>query len=83
MDLSLSARRKCDSMNQEELIKWIKAVQPFSPLRIHLSNGESFDLHHPDAILVGRNTSAILVNGDIHPISNVHINHIEPLVTAQ
>jgi hypothetical protein len=28
--------------------------QPFTPLRIVTSSGESFDIYHPDLIMVGR-----------------------------
>ena len=66
-------------MNEEELKAAIKARQPFEPLRIHLSNGSTFDIEHPDAILISPRTSAILINGVIHFVSNLHINHVEPL----
>ena len=69
-------------MNEEELKIAIKARQPFEPLRIHLSNGTTFDIEHPDAILISPRTSAILVNGVIHFVSNLHINLVEPLMRA-
>jgi hypothetical protein len=69
-------------MNQEDLRRAIKENQPFQPLRLHLSNGSTFELNHPDAILIGPRTSGILVNDAIQIIANVHINHIEPLVAV-
>jgi hypothetical protein len=69
-------------MNQEDLRRAIKENQPFQPLRLHLSNGATFELTHPDAILIGPRTSGILVNEAIQIIANVHINQIEPLVTV-
>lgn len=69
-------------MNQEDLPRAIKENQPFQPLRIHLSNGSIFDLNHPDAILIGPRTSAILVNDAIQIIANVHINQIERLIAV-
>jgi hypothetical protein len=69
-------------VNQEDLRRAIKENQPFQPLRIHLSNGRNFELNHPDAILIGPQTSGILVGDAIQIIANVHINFIEPLVAA-
>jgi hypothetical protein len=69
------------SMNEEELKKAIKS-QPFAPVRIHLSNGVAFDVPHPDAILIGPRTSAVLVGEGVQVISNLHVNHVEPLVAA-
>jgi hypothetical protein len=69
-------------MNQEDLRRVVKENQPFQPLRIHLSNGSTFELNHPDAIVIGPRTSGILVGDAIQIIANVHINHIEPLVAA-
>jgi hypothetical protein len=69
-------------VNEEELKKAIK-TQPFQPVRLHLSNGSTFDVEHPDAILIGPRTTAILFQRAIHPVANIHINHIEPLATAE
>ena len=68
-------------MNEEELKKAIKS-EPFVPVRIHMSNGATFDIPHPDAILVGPRTSAVLVGRAIQVLSNIHVNDIEPLAAA-
>jgi len=68
-------------MNEDELKKAVKS-EPFEPVRIHLSNGATFDVKHPDAILVGPRTSAVLVGQGVQVISNIHVNHIEPLAAA-
>jgi hypothetical protein len=70
-------------MNPDDVRQAIKAQQPFEPVRIHLSNGATFDISHPDAILIGPRTSAILVGENIQLIANVHINHIAPLSIAK
>jgi len=75
-------RPEVSIVNEDELKKAIKAQQPFQPLRLHLSNGAAFEVRHPDAILIGSRTTAILVEGAIHLIANIHISHIEPLVAA-
>jgi hypothetical protein len=69
-------------VNEDELKKAIKAEQPFQPVRIHLSNGATFSVEHPDAILIGPRTTAILFEGAIHLVANVHVNHVEPLIAA-
>ena len=69
-------------MNEEEFKNAIRS-QPFVPVRIHLSNGATFDVPHPDAILIGPRTSAVLVGSGVQVISNLHVNYVEPLVAAQ
>jgi hypothetical protein len=69
-------------VNQEDLKNAIKAQQPFEPVLLHLSNGATFEIRHPDAILISPRTSAIMVGDAIHLIANVHINYIEPLALA-
>jgi hypothetical protein len=69
-------------MNQEDLRRAIKENQPFQPLRLHLSNGSTFELNHPDAILIGPRTSGILVGDAIQVVANVYIDQIEPLALA-
>jgi hypothetical protein len=70
-------------MNEEELKAAIKAKQPFEPVRLHLSNGATFEITHPDAIMIGNRTSAILIRGAIHLVANIHVNHIEPVVPTE
>jgi hypothetical protein len=67
-------------MNEGEFKKAIKS-QPFQPVRIHLSNGAIFDVPHPDAILIGNRTSAVLVGDGVQILSNLHVNFVEPLTT--
>jgi hypothetical protein len=68
-------------MNEDELKKAVKS-EPFEPVRIHLSNGATFDVRHLDAILVGPRTSAVLVGQGVQVISNIHVNYVEPLAAA-
>ena len=68
-------------MNQEDL-KNAFAVATFQPLRIHLSNGATFEVRHPENILIGPRTSAVLVGDAIQTLANVHVNYLEPLAVA-
>ena len=76
-----ATQKKAIAMNEEELKKAIHS-QPFEPIRIHLSNGTTFDLPHPDAILIGNRTSAVLVGQGVQVISNLHVNYVEPIALA-
>ena len=40
-------------MHAEEFRKLME-VQPFVPLRIHMTDGKTFDIYHPDNVLVLR-----------------------------
>jgi hypothetical protein len=40
-------------MRADELTELLRA-RPFVPLRIHLTDGQTYDIHHPDLVLVLR-----------------------------
>jgi len=68
-------------MNEEELRIAVLA-EPFEPKRIWLSDGRTVEIPRPGTIAVGKRTSAVVVDGMIHTIANLHITRIEPLVPA-
>jgi hypothetical protein len=41
------------AMSPEELARLIRS-RPFIPLRLHLTNGEAFDIRHPELAIIGR-----------------------------
>jgi hypothetical protein len=45
-------------MRHEELHE-VARRQPFQPFRIHLSTGATYDIRHPDLIMVGRRSAVI------------------------
>jgi hypothetical protein len=45
-------------MTQEELHKAAHR-QPFEPFRIILTTGATYDIHHPDLIMVGKRSAVI------------------------
>jgi hypothetical protein len=70
-------------MSEQDLRSVIKSrVDEFVPVRLYLSNGTQYEIRFPEAILIGRTASAILVEGQINLIGNMHINRIEPLTAA-
>jgi hypothetical protein len=76
-------------MRPDELIALIRA-RPFSPLRIHLSDGTAYEIRHPDQIIVLRGRVHIGVGADaetgaverIEHVSLLHIVRVEELVSA-
>lgn len=76
-------------MRPEELSELIHA-QPFSPLRIHISDGRSYDVVHPDQIIVLRQRVDIGVKRDaetgvvdrVDHISLLHVVKVEELNSA-
>jgi hypothetical protein len=62
-------------------------AQPFNPMRIITSSGESYDIHHPDLVLVGERLLVVGTASSRNPryfnttsqVSIVHISAIENL----
>lgn len=74
-------------MRPHELIE-ILAERPFAPLRLHMSNGRTHDIRHPELAIVGQDAVAIGVESDegelptIRLISVSHINEIERIPSS-
>ncbi len=73
-------------MGPEEIREKL-SVRPFQPLRVHLSDGASFDIRHPEMVLVARRELHIgiaekpeLGIADRTMYVNIlHITRIEPI----
>lgn len=50
-------------MRAEELLELIR-VRPFVPLRVHMTDGQTYDIRHPDQVLVLRGRVDIGVGAD-------------------
>lgn len=74
-------------MTAEELVEAL-AERPFVPLRVHLSNGRTHDIMHPELAIVGEDVVAIGVEDEsrsrprIRLVSIPHINEFEAVPTA-
>jgi hypothetical protein len=76
-------------MNAEDLKRLVER-QPFRPFRIHLTDGRSFDILHPDFVWVLRHRIEIGIseqpNGTIPDraefVALLHVVSIEELQTA-
>ena len=72
-------------MDAEKLYQTVKR-RPFEPVRICLSDGSSYEVKHPEQLMVTRRWSYIGLGGDGEGpfqdnavVANIHITRIEPL----
>ncbi len=70
-------------MNIETIREWLNR-QPFEPFEVRLSNGEAYQVRHPEVVAVGRNRIAIVdpATDRFAHIALIHINSIQALQTA-
>ncbi len=66
-------------MSQADIQTAIRQSKPFMPLEMTLSTGERIIIPHPDAALVGKTTTGVLIDGQIHLIANLYITRIAPI----
>jgi len=73
-------------MAPEELRDTLKQ-QPFEPFRIVLTDGQGYEVRHPDLLLVGKRSATVGLAGDgsqpyyerTVKVDLLHISRIEPL----
>jgi hypothetical protein len=77
-------------MRPEELRELLNA-QPFVPLRIHMTDGKTFDINHPDFVLVLRSRVDIGIPQDsengildrVEHCSLLHVVRVEELTRVE
>jgi hypothetical protein len=76
-------------MRREGIQSLTKAI-PFQPFRVYVSNGETFDVHHPDMVLATPGAvhigfappgSAVDVVDQVRVVSRYYVQKIESLPT--
>jgi hypothetical protein len=69
-------------MLREELTEML-AERPFNPLVLHMSNGRTHEIRHPENAIIGDYHVALLVVRDgkelVRVVSLPHVNEVEPL----
>lgn len=73
-------------MRPEDVRKHLE-TQPFAPFRIYVSDGQSYDVRHPEMCLIARSTVYVgiitpksrRIAEDVAHISLMHITRIEPV----
>jgi len=74
-------------MRPDDILQLLR-TKPFQPFRISLSDGEQYEVHHPDNAIVSRSTVLVAVPGPRGPdgpaervvtCALVHITRMEAL----
>jgi hypothetical protein len=64
------------AMNPDDLITLMR-TQPFQPFTVHLNNGATFDVRHPDQAMIVGEMLLVAHNGDqLERIAMLNIAHI-------
>ena len=67
-------------MNTETIREWLNR-HPFEPFVLSMSNGETYEVRHPENVAIGKNRLAV-VDSDSDSIAHIaliHINSVKPL----
>jgi hypothetical protein len=70
-------------MNADAIREWLNR-RPFEPFEIRLSNGERYEVRHPELVALGKNRIAISdpeADRFVH-VALIHVNSIQPLQAA-
>jgi hypothetical protein len=65
-------------MIRKDDLQLILQKRPFTPFRIHFSNGASHDVTHPDTILLSERVAAVAVGDSLWFFSIGHVVQLEP-----
>jgi hypothetical protein len=72
------------AMRPDDLLELVRR-QPFAPFRIHVTGGVTYDVRHPDQIIVLRSRAVLAAGGDdsiaerLEHVALVHVVRIEEL----
>jgi hypothetical protein len=70
-------------MNPDDLIALMR-LQPFQPFIVHLNNGRTFEVRHPDQAMVVGEMLLVAHDGDqLERIASLNIAHISTTERAQ
>lgn len=74
-------------MRPEDLLDLVRR-QPFAPLRIHITGGKTYNVQHPDQIIVLRSRAVLAVGGEdgvgdrLEHVALVHVVRVEELAQS-
>ncbi len=74
-------------MRPDDLLELVRR-QPFGPFRIHITGGKTYDVQHPDQIIVLRSRAVLAVGGEdgvgdrLEQIALVHVVQLEELAES-
>jgi hypothetical protein len=70
-------------MNADAIREWARR-QPFEPFEVRLSNGQSYQVRHPELVALGKQ-KMVFVDPETDAVTHValiHVNSIQALQTA-
>lgn len=75
-------------MDREDFTEMVK-TQPFEPFRMVLTSGESFDVRHPELVMLGRRSVIVGLASDVKQdyydrtttVSLLHVVRLEKIVS--
>lgn len=74
-------------MSQQDLLEVLRH-RPFQPFRIHLSDGSTYEIRHPEMLIVGRTKALVFfppagmslpAMDRYEAVSLLHITRLEPV----
>jgi len=71
-------------MRPDDLLEFVRR-QPFTPFRIHVTDGKVFDVDHPDQIIVLRSRAVLAAGGEngvgerLEHVALIHVARVEEL----
>ena len=71
------------STNAQTIREWLNR-QPFEPFELRLSNGDVFQVRHPEVLAIGRDRVALFdphTDRFVH-VALIHVNSIQALQSA-
>jgi hypothetical protein len=68
-------------MNKDDLTT-ILTKRPFTPFRLHFTNGATHDVTHPDNVLVSERMAALAVGDSLWFVTLSQVVEVEPLATV-
>ncbi len=76
-------------MRPEEILAYLRR-QPFEPFRMHLTDGTTYEVRHPDQCILTRSAVHVAMPGPYTDYARglaayalIHINRLEPLTADQ
>ncbi len=70
-------------MNMDTIREWLNR-QPFHPFVLRMSNGEAYEVRHPENLAIGKNRLIVVdpvADRAVH-LALIHVNAIEALQMA-
>ena len=74
-------------MRPDDVLEYLRR-QPFQPFRLHLTDGTTYEIRHPEMMKVGRSQAHVFFHKQDDPqaivlrfegVALLHINRVEPM----